>query len=362
MRILHIHPSMLAGGVEAMICATAAEMAREGHDVTFCSIYQPKPDDIFWYRLPEESVHKETLGKQSTGFSLKEVFAIYRFIRTGHYDVVQLHGFFYYFFLSVLLLPRQKFFYTFHSDANKENFKWDIRFFWLKKLMFRLGRVRAITISPASQQSFAELYGCKSALCENGIPMPLVDDVPNPVDRARVTPKTKVFLHPGRITEAKNQLVLVRVFDRLIRDGWDVVLLIAGKEEDDAILQQIRPFFCERIQYLGLRKDVPSLMTKADGMCLPSVWEGLPVTLLECLAVGCIPVCSPVGGVADVITDGENGLLSKSSGEEDYYQTMLRFLALTADEMARLKQQCAISFRPYHISNSVKKYLLEYAK
>ena len=67
MRILHIHPSMLAGGVEAMICATAAEMACQGHDVTFCSIYQPKPDDIFWDRLPE-TVHKVTLGKQSTGF------------------------------------------------------------------------------------------------------------------------------------------------------------------------------------------------------------------------------------------------------------------------------------------------------
>ena len=361
MRILHIHPSMLAGGVEAMICATATEMAHQGHDVTFCSIYQPKPNDIFWYRLPE-TVHKVTLGKQSTGFSLKEVFAVYRFIRKGHFDVVQLHGFLYYFIFAVLLLPRQKFFYTFHSDARKESFKWDARFFWLKKLMFRLGRVRAITISPASQQSFTELYGCKSALCENGIPTPQVDDVQNPVDKARTTSKTKVFLHPGRITEAKNQLVLVKVFRRLIEEGWDVVLLIAGKEEDDAILQQIRPYFCERIQYLGLRTDVPSLMAKADGMCLPSVWEGLPITLLECLAVGCIPICSPVGGVADVITDEENGLLSKSSGEDDYYQTMLRFLKQSSEDTARMKQRCVTSFQPYHIRNSVKKYLQEYAK
>lgn len=361
MRILHIHPSMLAGGVEAMICATAAEMAREGHDVTFCSIYQPKPDDIFWFRLPE-SVHRKTLGKQSTGFSLREVFAVYRFIKRGRFDIVQLHGFFYYFMLAVLLLPRQKFFYTFHSDANRENFKWDIRFFWLKKLMFRLGRVHAITISPASQKSFTELYGCKSALCENGIPMPLVDDVQNPVDKARITPDTKVLLHPGRITEAKNQLVLVKVFRRLIKEGWDVVLLIAGKEEDDTILQQIRPYFCERIQYLGLRKDVPSLMAKADGMCLPSVWEGLPITLLECLALGCIPICSPVGGVVDVITDGKNGLLSKSSCEEDYYQTMLRFLKQSREDTVRMKQWCVTSFQPYHISNSVRKYLLEYSK
>lgn len=352
---------MLSGGIEAMICATAAEMARQGHDVTFCSIYQPKPDDIFWYQLPD-MVHKETLGKQSTGFSLKEVFAVYRFIRKGHFDVVQLHGFFYYFFLSVLLLPRQKFFYTFHSDARKESFKWDIRFFWFKKLMFRVGRVHAFTISPASQQSFAELYGCKSALCENGIPMPVVSEAENSIDEARITPLTKVFLHPGRITEAKNQLVLVKVFDRLIREGRDVALLIAGVEENEAILQQIRPYFSDRIQFLGLRTDVPSLMAKADGMCLPSVWEGLPVTLLECLAVSCIPICSPVGGIVNVIEDGKNGLLSKSSSEDDYYQTMLRFLSLSVNEIAQMKRQCANSFQSFHISKTVQKYLQEYTR
>ena len=361
MRILHIHPSMQGGGIESVICSIAGEMARQGHDVTVCSIYQPKEDDIFWYRLPD-NVHRETLGKGNTGFSLKEVFSIYNYIRHGNFDVVQLHGFFYYYFLAVLMLPRQKFFYTFHSDARKENFKWDGRFFFFKKMMFRLGMVHAITISPASQQSFRELYGCKSALCENGIPVPFVDDAQNPVDEARISPNTKVFLHPGRITEAKNQLVLVRVFCRLIEEGKDVSLLIVGKEEDDEILQQIRPYFSERIQYLGLRTDVPSLMGKADAMCLPSVWEGLPITLLESLAVGCIPICSPVGGVVNVIENGKDGLLSKSYSEEDYYQTMLLFLSLSDEEIVRIKQQCRSSFQPYHIKNTVQKYLKEYTK
>ena len=360
MRILHIHPSMLGGGIESVICSIAGEMARQGHDVTVCSIYRPKEDDIFWYKLPA-NVHRDTLGKESTGFSLREVFSVYRYIRRGHFDVVQLHGFLYYFFFAVVMLPRQKFFYTFHSDARRESFKWDVRFFPLKKLAFRLGLVRAITISPASQQSFKDLYGCKSYLCENGIPAPVVDTGQNVVDESRLSPSTKVFLHPGRITEAKNQLVLVRVFRRLIDEGYDVVLLIAGKEEDDAILRQLRPYFSERIRYLGLRTDVPSLLAKAEGMCLPSVWEGLPITLLESLAVGCIPICSPVGGIVNVVEDGRNGLLSKSSSEEDYYQTMQRLLAMDADGIARMKQQARASFQPYHISHTVKKYLAAYA-
>ncbi|MCR4920855.1 MAG: glycosyltransferase [Bacteroidaceae bacterium] len=361
MKILHIHPSMQGGGIEAVITSLANEMARQGHDVTVCSIYQPKDDDIFWFRLAE-GVHRDTLGKGSTGFSLREVVAIYRYIRRGHFDVVQLHGFLYYYLFALLMLPRQKFFYTFHNDAKQENFKWDARFFFVKKMIFRLGRVPAITISPASQQSFTELYGCKSALCENGIPMPEVDDALNPVDEARLTTETSVFLHPGRITEQKNQMVLVRVFRRLIDEGHDVVLLIAGKEEDDAILQALRPYFSERIRYLGLRSDVPSLMAKADAMCLPSLWEGLPITLLESLAVGCIPVCSPVGGVVNVLRDGENGLLSKDSSEEEYYRTMRRFLAMNREETEGMRRRCRASFQPHHISTTVGKYLAEYAR
>ena len=192
--------------------------------------------------------------------------------------------------------------------------------------------------------------------------MPVVDDSPNVVDEARLTPATRVFLHPGRITEAKNQLVLVRVFRRLIEAGMDVALLIVGKEEDDAILQQLRPYFSDRIRYLGLRTDVPSLLARADAMCLPSVWEGLPVTLLECLAVGCIPVCSPVGGIVNVVEDGRNGLLSASSGEDDYFQTIQRFLAMDSEDIARMQQLCRQSFQPYHITNSVRKYLQVYNK
>lgn len=48
-------------------------------------------------------------------------------------------------------------------------------------------------------------------------------------------------------------------------------------------------------------------MAHCDAMCLPSIWEGLPVTLLEALSVGCIPICSNVGGIPDVIESGMNG-------------------------------------------------------
>ena len=44
MKILHIHPSMAGGGIEAMICGLVNEMAKV-HDVTLCTIFEPKKDE-----------------------------------------------------------------------------------------------------------------------------------------------------------------------------------------------------------------------------------------------------------------------------------------------------------------------------
>ena len=112
-----------------------------------------------------------------------------------------------------------------------------------------------------------------------------------------------------------------------------------------------------RIVYLGERSDVPSLLAQCDAFCLPSIWEGLPVSMLEALSVGCIPICSPVGGIPDVIKDGENGILSKSSSLEDYYYAVMRFISMSKQERDKMCRLASTSFQKYDIENSAKHYL-----
>ncbi len=360
MKILHIHPAMQQGGIEAMITGLANEIADRNEDVSVCSIFTPTDKAVFWKKL-NQKVKKFDLGKSVTGFSIKEIFKVFLAIKRGKYDVVNLHGFFYYYALSVLLLHRKiKFFYTVHSDAFMENSTWDKRFIKLKRFCFQKGWVTPITISPSSQESFTNLYHCESHLIPNGVARPVISATDNIVDEIRLTPSTKVFLHPGRITKAKNQVALVKSFDRLIKDGENVLLLIVGSNDDNAIYQELLPYFSDRIRYVGTRSDVPELLAKADAFCLPSIWEGLPVTLLEALSVGCIPICSPVGGVVNVIQSGENGLLSASSSERDYYSALKVFLQMSKEELAAMKQRCLDSFAPYDIAVAAQSYLRLY--
>lgn len=287
--------------------------------------------------------------------------SLYRCIRDGHYDVVHIHGFFYYYALAVFMLhKRVKFVYTIHSDAAKENTIWDRRLIALKKFSFRHGLIHPVTISKESKRSFTAFYGQDSTLIYNGIPEYVTNAKTDKLREFRLTNKTKLFLHPGRISSPKNQVVLVKAFDRLVKDGLDVVLLIAGSKQDLQIWERIEPYLSKHIVYLGERNDVRDLLSEADAFCLPSIWEGMPVTLLEALSVGCIPICSPVGGIPEVVKNGYNGFLSENSNENAYYKTLKEFMNCPDVEVKQIKQNCLETFKKFRIAEVVNKYIKLY--
>lgn len=349
---------MRSGGIEAVICALVNEMSYT-HNVTVCTIFTPESTDVFYNKISNR-VHKITVGKNQFGFSLREVFRIYKLIKQGAYDVVHIHGCFYYYLLSVLLLHNKtKFFYTIHSNAYMENVSWDKYLVRMKRMCFKKRWMTPITISNASQESFHELYGCKSFMINNGIEPPAINNE-NQIKEFKITNGTKVFIHPGRISDAKNQLVLCKVFANLIEQGYDVVLLIYGAIEDEGIYKDIKKYFSDRIRYNGLSNDIPSLMAQSDAFVLPSIWEGLPVTLLEALSVGCIPICSPVGGIVNVIEDGINGILSASSNEEDYHKAVEKFILMSDIDVQRIRKTAIESSQKYTIQNTSKEYIKAY--
>jgi glycosyltransferase involved in cell wall biosynthesis len=358
MKIAQMHRNLGTGGIEAMICGLSNELAKE-NDVTVCTIVTPSPQDKF-YRELDPVIHRETIGRKEEGKPFKEIFRIARFIRKGRFDIVHIHGFFYFYSLAVLLYHKKTHFcYTIHSDALKENNPWDLRILPFKRFCFRKGWLHPVTISPTSQKSFAGLYGCDSKMIPNGVVRP-EPEAESGLASCRITPGTKVFLHASRICPEKNQVMLCRVFDRLVKEGNDIVLALAGPIHHHEIFDEMKPFFSDRIRYLGERSDIPALLCDADGMCLPSHYEGLPVILLESLAAACIPVCTPVGGILDVVENGRNGFLSEDVSEETYLKAMRDCLALTDEQKAAMKKACLTTAAAYDIQATAKGYMSYY--
>jgi len=67
---------------------------------------------------------------------------------------------------------------------------------------------------------------------------------------------------------------------------------------------------------LGLRTDVPRLLAAADLFLLTSLSEGIPVTLIEAMGAGLPVVATRVGGVPEVVVEGQTGLLADASDAE----------------------------------------------
>ena len=354
MKILQTCRSLGAGGIEAIVCGLSNELAKS-NQVTVCTLKQNKDDDLFYNRL-EPSIKKETIGKTETTSPFKVIFKVYSYIKSRDFEVVQIHGFFYYYLLAILLLHKKKrFYYTVHSDAWKENNPWDLRLLAIKRFCFRKKWVRPITISPASKESFSRLYQCESQLILNGVIPPAfsLKDMTTPY---RLTSQTRLFVNPGRICPQKNQGMLCRVFDRLIKEGRDVCLIIAGPNHVESSFKEIEPFLSDRIRYIGESSDIPSLLHYADGMALSSAWEGMPVVILEALAAGCPCICTPVGGVVNMIEPGNNGFLSASVSEDDFYRAMIQFLSLSESEIAEMRDNARKSFEPYNVEIMAANY------
>ncbi|WEK51589.1 MAG: glycosyltransferase [Candidatus Kaistia colombiensis] len=118
-------------------------------------------------------------------------------------------------------------------------------------------------------------------------------------------PRDLVCLAVGRLTRQKGFDVLVDAFGQLPADHPPAKLMIAGDGEECAALsERIRVTGISRsVRLLGARSDVDELMAIADVFILSSLWEGLPLALLEAMTAGLPIIATKVGDVATVTSD-----------------------------------------------------------
>jgi glycosyltransferase involved in cell wall biosynthesis len=141
-------------------------------------------------------------------------------------------------------------------------------------------------------------------------PAPDVPELPSrEALRAELAVGGVVLAFAGRLTAQK---ALDMALDAL-RDVPEATLLVLGDgpERERLELEAARRGLDGRARFLGAgaRDDVLRLYRAADAAVLTSAWENLPHTVLEALAVGTPVIATSVGGVPEVVRDGENGLL-----------------------------------------------------
>ncbi len=129
-----------------------------------------------------------------------------------------------------------------------------------------------------------------------------------------------------------------------------VTLAIAGDGPERAALERRAHELGldGRVRFLGSvsRDSVLRLFRAADASVLPSAWENFPHTVVEALAVGCPVIATGVGGVPEVVVDGENGLLVPPRDAAALTAAIARFFG-DEDLRARLAAAAARSVEGY---------------
>lgn len=113
----------------------------------------------------------------------------------------------------------------------------------------------------------------------------------------------------GRLTEQKGQKTFIEAIARL--GGHHARFMLVGDGEDRAMLERMvqERGLGERVIFTGFRSDVPKLLAATDVVVLPSLWEGLPICLLEAMAAARPVVATAVDGSVEVVEPGQTGLL-----------------------------------------------------
>jgi glycosyltransferase involved in cell wall biosynthesis len=135
-----------------------------------------------------------------------------------------------------------------------------------------------------------------------------------------------VIVQVARLDYMKDHMTAIRTMARLVRQVPAAKLLLVGDGPKRALIQaEIQAQNLEAsVCLLGQREDVPELLGAADVALLTSLSEGIPVTLIEAMAAQLPVVATRVGGVPEVVLDGQTGLLASAGDDAALADCLLR--------------------------------------
>jgi glycosyltransferase involved in cell wall biosynthesis len=132
----------------------------------------------------------------------------------------------------------------------------------------------------------------------------------------------------GRLQPIKGHTFLLQAAARVVQEAPQArfVLIGDGPLRAELEAERDRLGLQQHIVFAGLVRDIPGVLKALDIVALSSLWEGLPVALLEAMAMRKPVVATSVGGVPGVLTDGVNGLLVPAQNRDALAESMLRLL------------------------------------
>jgi glycosyltransferase involved in cell wall biosynthesis len=328
-KIVQMVPALGWGGAQVFCIQLCNELAKKpGYEVTLISMYHHVPEKHLPLSMLDDKVKFITLGKKS-GIDPAMFLKIYKTLKAIKPDVVHthLHSGYYCFYAYLGLKYPFKKIHTLHNLAKEDAPPHGRKMF---KYFFKKNIIEAVTISEEVYKSAVEEYGsCIKILIHNGSnevkPSAAFKETAEKINNLKKNTETRILLNVARITKQKNQSLLLDVM-RLL-ETQNVIAIILGDyvADDQAVYDALMTNKPANVYFLGKVSNVSDYYLSADAFVLTSIFEGLPISLLEALSAGVIPVCTPVGGIINIVTK-DIGFLSADVSKDAYLKALNCYL------------------------------------
>ncbi len=217
------------------------------------------------------------------------------------------------------------------------------------QLMYSVDRL--ICVSAGARDTFiqAGIASDKLEVVRNGIvPRPAATDRRVIMEKLGLRPDTCIVLTVGRFTEQKGHCYLIEAIPAVLEHAPNAHFVWVGVGPlEQELRDRARELNLEAdLSFLGHRDDVPAIMAASDLFVLPSIFEGLPLVVLEAMAAGVLVIGTRVCGMSEAIDDGVTGRLVEGANPAALAEGILEALR-QPDLTARWREAARVRVRDY---------------
>ena len=321
-RLCFIVNNFDVGGLEKVVISLINHIDRSQFDIhVICLAGRGK-------LFEQISVEKDKvlIIDKKAGIDLSAIFAVKRFLKSRKIEIVHAHNFgpLIYTGLAVRLMlwGRPLVIYSEHNQVYRQ-----IKSGVLKTRFYISLADRIVTVSDKLKQFYQDELGVTKGIetIYNGICG--VSDDDEVVSRLDLSLRDTDFVFGTAVvlTEQKGIIYLLEAAAELRDSANDIKIIIAG---DGPLKQMLERYSRENglsdmVQFIGYRSDVHNLLKMFDVYVLPSLWEGLPLALLEAMSAGKPVIATDVGGNAEIVEHKVNGLVVNAADSKALGRAMM---------------------------------------
>lgn len=349
-KIAFIIPCLEYGGAQTMMLRLVDKMNFDKYEVIVL-VRDSALNNELENMLKAQGVECIFLDIKKNLSLLKRISAFYKFKKVLDFlkpDILHVHLESIYSYMYAIL-KRKKVIVTIHS--------------WPDRIV---GKRLKVYVELLRRHNLIWFVGCANSVTERARDlMPKVkkniECIYNPIDLSKYKCVKRndrnifTYIHVGRMTEIKNQRMLIRAFSAVVKELPQSELLMVGNGELYEELQMLSEDLglTDKIIFLGNISNVQELLSKSDVMVLSSDSECCPMAVLESMASGVPVISTAVGGIPELIS--ECGILVSKGNLQELIEGMC-LVQNDKFDLKNLKYKCLERIQPFSAELIAQQY------